>query len=414
MDAVLNQHPASRWLSYLFLLMIGLAFLQPDPLRVNQTLLIMVFVSGWLLWRIPELRAELKQLSGLLLFIVFFASSTVWSGLDSDAQWRIVRKSLNSFLFLIVAYISLRAICCDPQRRQRVSQGLSMLVILGSGAALWLYFSQGHYPARMRGFAALLDTPIQAPSILIVISALAWLLADRQKLAVRLSYLALLAALGFTLATSSRGALITWLVLAAFMACHQLQRRQLIRLAMAGILLSVAGAVAIALAMDDPLNHLAHTHLRFGDRFYRLEIWGAVLQHSNDYWLFGHGAGTRFSDTAAGAKAIASTGLPHIRHPHSLLFSTLFMTGLAGCLLLASVAIDYLRRLLHSQPAGLRTPLLILPLLAALLTATDYAYVVDGTLELKFIFWLPLAAAIALALPVTQSARQTQSAEVAA
>jgi O-antigen ligase len=258
-----------------------------------------------------------------------------------------------------------------------VAAALNAVFSIGSHLALGLHRVEG---ARLAGWAETRHAILGAGVMGLGLQAacfLALLLRDRRWVVLSLAAVGL-CALAFILITGSRGPV---LATAAFLLVFGLAVTGWRGVLAGAVLLGAALVAVFVLFGPDWVLH------QLNRPSHRLPIWEVALARIAERPLLGHGVANH-----------AIFGDPYFTFPHSLYLSALYYGGVVGAALLLAILCGALRRaalLADRRWRAFALASLASPMVFGL---TDLGQPAVGPSELWYVLWLPVGAAIGLAM----------------
>jgi O-antigen ligase len=386
LSQALLPHVIERRFALLFVAFLALGYIvRPNPLWAGLFFYASLLPAMLLLlWRDASARTVLRdRLVLLCLALMGWYWATLFWGYDQPprrVQGYAVGIPLNAAFVLCCVLFFARAEEAWLRRLLAalvIAAALNATFSIGSHVALGLHHVQG---ARLAGWAETRHPILGAGVMGVGLQAaclLALLLRNR-----RWAVLALaaggLCALAFIIVTGSRGPV---LAIAAFLLVFGLVvtgwRGALAGAAMLGV---AVVAILVLFGPDWVLHQLNRPS-------HRLPIWEVTLARIAERPLLGHGVANH-----------AIFGDPYFTFPHSLYLSALYYGGAIGAALLLAILAGALRR--AATLADRRWRAFALAALASPMVfgLTDLGQPAVGPSELWYVLWLPVGAAIGLAM----------------
>lgn len=346
----------------------------------------------WFFWKstLPDLFKTMPTII-IALFISYLSfnsllvSNASWADKVDQLRWGIEVLFLSSAIVLSSQ--------CWLNSSRIYGRLFLFAVLLGALFALVVYIFQADFKIRLSG-NGFLSHPIQGPSTLLVLWTLGFgLFFVPSRSPVRTSDYFLLFLSGLmvffvAIFSQSRGPVAATLLtfsfsLFALYLVVPTVRRQIIF----GSSVALIFGVYFLLYRDWLIRVFTARDLS-----YRPEIWSAVINNVETYWLFGVGSATKFSDTVPGVVAKESTGFV-FDHTHNIFFQVWLSGGLIASLMLLGVMVSLIRKLFAKNFtnqyrlffAG-STALVVL----VMVNFTDTAIPISAPRPDWVLFWLPL------------------------
>ena len=344
-------------------------------------------------WR-TDCRPPLKRLWPLAALLGWLFLATLWSPELHSAD--LIRSAKHA-----ICILALPLIFCIPGSTGILWQWLPPLASLPIALSTVLFYQRNPLCARLEQFGEHFNSSGWTFAFFIVM-ALSNLQLFRKKSALTANLAALTVLIPALLLTQSRGAILGLTGGGAILLGIWLLRRLRVRPHQIVLLILICAITAPRLPAAGenctPPENITEAATEFFSRgtTYRVNIWTSVLDQMPNHWLIGHGLNadylwleTNFSDY----------GIPYpIYHLHSLLFWTLFHSGLIGLgltLILIGQALRLAAR--HGQRTGEWLPLALLTC-GLLCTCVDGANYFYRPRPEWIIFWVPVSLALTCSL----------------
>jgi O-antigen ligase len=392
---------AQYWISVFLLLFLSLALLVPWMAFYRAFLFFGVFPL--LLWAIarrdPVVGVTNDYAVWLTLAILGYITfgSFAQTDLESKDQYQVMRWALSTAMFVLAVLIASQRWLGNSLFYARL---IISVVALSGASALTFYFWTGQYPGRISG-PSFLSHPILGPASLISWWAIGTVLyrADERRRIYDYLIMAVSCCIVFLVVvlSQSRGPLVGLLVFVLaycfsflLVSVHAKKKWWILAGLATGFLL-----LGISSLLFD--NLLATMTARGWS--HRPQIWLALFNNLPDSIWIGAGMGSEFASSEAGRLLYENIGFA-IKHPHNLLFGTLYYAGVVGTVLfLALLAWVFIRLLRLPGQSGrrLRPFALSLYALIVLLNMTDGHRLVAPPSSDWMFFWLPFIFLLGLA-----------------
>ena len=353
----------------------------------------LAFPVALYVWMRGRGHLHLLARSGLLWaigIILFSMLSTLWSSPTSaHAQSKIISHGLETILFIVTFALALTA---ETRHRIFFAKALLVFCVAGVVVSMLTYYASHDAQSRLRGLS-LLYFPTKGPVTLlgVIMTAILILVHNRNSHALLWSLPALLAANAFIFMSQTRGALIT----ALFFTLAWLARHIGVKKSLAGVI-AVLGIGIVYIFSHRELLDSWQLHMSAG-LSHRDVIWPEVLREFTVKPWLGHGSATLFEQSVAGINIRQQVGF-QIDHPHGLIPSTLFYTGLAGLLLQLAYLLTLFRHCM-AQTGTLRYMSLLTIACVFLATATNVHQLTGSASYIWWGYWLPTITLAVLCRP---------------
>ncbi len=348
-----------------------------------------------------------------LVLLHFFSNHTSHAGSDRIMLW-----SCALIIYVVISSLMMSD-AAMPQQLKQIRWAAETLILTGAmyiGVQQWLKQPRLHgrlfliavlvactvtlisYAVRVDGIERLygygfLDHSIIGPAVLMVLWAMGLCLLMHEASMTLHDYgLALLSLViigAVTLMTMSRGPIISLLIYVAFIGTAlylNVPGRQ--RMAVLfGVLVFMLVLPSITF-LGGPSSMIDSMFDRGASL--RPDIWLATISHPPESLLLGEGYATLFIDTPAGRVASELIG-EQIWHPHNLLLSVYYFSGLIGALLFVMILVQLTMRILRTH-TDIRYKSLLLGLLGliVMLNTTRGHTIVISPDPIWVLFWIPV------------------------
>jgi hypothetical protein len=372
----------------IFLVFIALAICQPVTGLYRGVFYIAIIPIAYHILKTPkkDLYPHVAMLLPFTVLFIYILSSLAWSDSDQERLVSVFSRTIQTFFFFVACYLVGKSI---QKTNIDFSNILQCLIILGTTISISYYLFNSTNPDRITGISKLLENPIQGGSIFLILLLVA--IATLKNVKASLLSIAIISTIIYIILTGSRGVLVTMITALSVMFVMNIRSLKQYHLY---ILMACTGLIVALFFIGIQTDIVIDIFTR---KFYRFEIWSAVINNMGGNWAYGFGQAAIFSSSPAGIAAAQLTGLPFIKHPHSLYFALLFHLGVVGTAIFIYAIIDLLRK------SKRRINSIVLLVSVLLLCATDNTSIVDGPREIWFIFWLPIGIAAGMILHQQES-----------
>lgn len=379
-------------INYFFLAFLFIGLIAPwDSLYKAVFYVLLTPLLFWKLYRSPGQITGQDGIIHLSLILVAYVacSSFIVSDASFSEHLRHFRWAIETLLLIFAMQI------VTPYWLERPAfYGRLFLaaVLTASSITLLIYIANGQYPERLEGYG-FLDHSIVAPAVLAVLWAMGFTLLNAAHSLKRQDHTLILISLIvmgiLCLLTMSRGPIISLLVYLVFIGSvfililNKNQRvTVLLGIAVFSLLLWPITQLAELGSITDRMIGRGVSH--------RLDIWVATIKNPPASIIFGEGYATLFQDTPAGQAVMRQTGF-EFWHPHNLLLSTYYFSGLVGAFLFLSLLILLFRRIITTQTSFREKALLLgLLILVISLNMTRGHLIIASPDPVWVLFWIPV------------------------